>query len=211
MVLSVHEITLSERQHFCRFAGKEPAIGPHFIGLRIDLHAGGRAVQHHGTLADLAGVPDGKKLFRKSKLLPLLYESLADECDGAFCHTAAKRTKHRTVILWLWVRNRTVGVSHDCGSNDAALQHHVRLHTEKGRVPNTEIGEFPDFDRADIIGNALSDRGIDRVFRDITPRPEIVVVTLLFRQPPELFLHFIGRLPSTDDDFAYPAHRLTVR
>src|SRR5262249_4424984 len=165
--VSVHEIALSQRKHSCWLAGKKPAIGPHLIGLRIDLHTRGRAVQHHGTLADVAGVRDRKKLFCKSKLLTFLHESLADERDRAFCHTAAERTKHRTVILWLRVRNGTVGVSHDCGGNDAALQHHVRLYAKKRRAPNTEISKFPDLDRADIIGNALSDRGIDGVFRDV--------------------------------------------
>src|SRR5262249_1178606 len=135
---------------------------------------------------------------------------LTDERDRAFRHTAAERAKHPTVILWLRVRNGTVGVSHDRGGDHTALQHHVRLHAEKCWAPNTEIGKFPDLDRADIIGNTLSDRRIDRVFRNIAARPEIVVVPFLLRQAPELFLHFIGRLPGTDDDFPYAAHRLTV-
>src|SRR5262249_10628890 len=119
-------------------------------------------------------------------------------------------TKHWTVILRLRVRNGTVGIPHNRRSDDAGLQHQVWLHAEKGWVPNREIGKLPDLDRADIIGNALSDRGIDRVFRDIAPRPEIVVITLLLRQPSELFLHFIGSLPSTDDHFTDAAHCLTV-
>src|SRR5215471_20693925 len=101
MVLSVHEITLSERKHFCGFAGKKPAIGPHFIGLRIDLHPRGRAVQDHGVLADVAGVRDWKELLCKSKLVTFLCQGLADECDRAFSQAAAERTKHRTVILRL--------------------------------------------------------------------------------------------------------------
>src|ERR1700739_4447515 len=97
--LSVHEITLSEREHLRWLAGKKPTIRPHFVGFWIDLHTRRRVVQHHGTLANVAGIRDRKKLFCKSKLLSFRHQSLADECDRAFCHAAAERTKHWAVIL----------------------------------------------------------------------------------------------------------------
>src|SRR5580704_4753201 len=59
--------------------------------------------------------------------------------------------------------------------------------------------------------DSLSDCGIDRVFRQVTASSEIVVIAFLLRQAPKLFLHFVGSLPRADDNFANPAHRLTVR
>src|SRR5262249_31838282 len=62
-----------------------------------------------------------------------------------------------------------------------------------------------------ISGNALSYRRIDRVFRDVAPGSEIVVVALLLIKSPELFSHFIGGLPCADYHFANAAHCLTIR
>src|SRR5260221_11102484 len=211
IVVSVHEITLGHRQHFRGFAGEKPAVGPHFIGLRVDLHAGGGAIQHHRMLADFARVRDRKQLFCKSEHLALFECGLADECNRAFRQGAAERAEHRPVIFRLRARNGSVGVSNDCGGDRAAFQHHGRLHAEKGGIPDRQIGKLSDFDRADISGNALSYRGIDRVFRDIAARPEIVAVAFLLSQPPELFLHFIGGLPGTGYHFANAAHGLKYR
>src|SRR5580704_18581564 len=68
---SVHEIALSHWQHFSGLAGEKPAVGPHFIGFRVNLHTGGGAVQNHGMLAELAGVRDWEELFCKSQRLGL--------------------------------------------------------------------------------------------------------------------------------------------
>src|SRR4029077_8811929 len=53
--------------------------------------------------------------------------------------------------------------------------------------------------------------GVDRVFRDIKPGPEIIVVSLFLREWPELFLHFVGGLPRSDDNLADAAHGLAIR
>src|SRR5713101_8091675 len=103
-------------------------------------------------LADLTRVRDRKKLFCKSKLLTLFQNGLADECNRAFRHAAAERAEHWPVIFRLRIRNGSVGVSHDCGGDRPAFQHHVRLDAEKGWMPDTEIGKLSDFNRADIIG-----------------------------------------------------------
>ena len=197
MVRSVHEIALCHWQYFCGFAGEKAAISPHFIGFRVNLHTRGGAIQHHRMLADLARVRDSKKLFCKSKHLAFFKPGLADERNRAFRQAAAEGTEHWPVIFRLGARNGRIRVAHNCGGDHAALQHDVRLHAEKGWIPDTEISKLPDFNRADISGNALCYRGIDRVFRDIAPYPEIVVVAFVFRQPSELFLHFICGLPCT--------------
>ncbi len=66
---SVHEIALSHGQDFCRLAGKKAAIGPHFVGFRVDLHARRGVIQNHGVLADFACVGDRKKFFCEAERL----------------------------------------------------------------------------------------------------------------------------------------------
>src|SRR5262245_37896220 len=161
-------------------------------------------------LADFARVRDGKRRFYKSSRGPLFQRGLADECNGALRQGATKRAEHRPIIFRLWVGNGSVGISHDRGRDRAALQNHGRLHAKKGRIPDAEIGKLSNFNRADISGDAVSYRGIDRVFGDITTRPEIVVVALLLSRSPELLFHFVGALPCTDYHFANATHCLTV-
>src|SRR5580704_9494682 len=162
-------------------------------------------------LADFARVHDWQKFLCKSKGHALFQNGLADERNRAFYHAAAKRAEHWPVIFRLGVRNGSVWVTHDCSGDHAAFQHHGRLYAEEGWIPDTEIGKLSRFNRADIRRNALGNRGIDRVFRDIASRPEIVVVAFLLSQPTELFPHFIGSLPRTNYDFANAAHGLTIR
>src|SRR5262249_30630665 len=145
-------------------------------------------------LTNLTGIRNRKKRFCESKHYALFECGLTDECHRTFRQRAAERTEHWSVIFWLGGRNGRVGVSHERGRDRPAFQHHVRLHAEKSRIPNTEIGKLSNFNRADIRGNALSDRRVDRVFRHITPRPKIIVVAFLLSEPSELFLHFIGGL-----------------
>src|SRR5262249_56923055 len=120
-------------------------------------------MENDGVLDDLSRVHDGKKFFCESKPLTLCQRNVTNEGHRAFRQGAAERTKHRAVILRLRVWNGSVRVSHDGGGNRAAFQHHVGFHAEKRRLPDTEIGELSNFDRADISGYALSYRGIDRV------------------------------------------------
>src|SRR5262249_40849790 len=82
---------------------------------------------------------------------------------------------------------------------------------EKGWSPNAEIGKLPDLNRTDISGNTLGYRGIDRVFCDIAPGSEIVIVAFFLSQPPELFLHLVCSLPCTNYHLANAAHGLAIR
>src|SRR5262245_60831870 len=163
VVISVHEIALSHRQNFCRFAGEKPAIGPHFISFRVNFHMRSGAIQHHGMLVDFASVRDGKKLFCQSKRLTLLQQGLADEYNRAFRQGAAERAEHWPIIFRLGSGNRSVRVSHDSSRDRPALERHVRLHAEKSWIPDADISELSDFDRADISRNALRYGRIDRV------------------------------------------------
>ena len=66
-----------------------------------------------------------------------------------------------------------------------------------------------------MLGEPMGQGRIDRVFRYITLDPEVVrpigVTRAVLGQPAALALHFVGGLPSANDDLAGPAHRLAVR
>src|SRR4029077_14884995 len=106
-------------------------------------------------LADVERVHNGKSLFCESKSLRSLNSSSTNERDRAFSPAAAKRGKHRPVILRLGGRNRAVRVTNDRRCNRAALQHHVRLHSEKRWIPDAQIGKFPNLNGPDVARNAL--------------------------------------------------------
>src|SRR5262249_33913008 len=57
----------------------------------------------------------------------------------------------------------------------------------------------------------MRDCRVDGVFCDVTFHANIIVVTGFLRKPPALFLHLVGGLPGTDDNFADAPHGLTVR
>ncbi len=108
-------------------------------------------------------------------------------------------------------RDRGVRIAHRRRGDHAADQHHVRLHAEEGRRPHDEIGALADLDRADLAGEAMRDRRVDRVFGDIALGAEIVVVARFLGQAAALHLHLVRGLPGADRHFADAAHRLAVR
>jgi hypothetical protein len=64
---SIQEIALRQRQHFRGFTRQQTAVGAYFIRFRIDFHAWRGVIEHHRTLADLAGVGDGEELLREAQ------------------------------------------------------------------------------------------------------------------------------------------------
>jgi len=70
--------------------------------------------------------------------------------------------------------DRGVGIAHRRHGDRAALDHEIRLHSEEGRRPQDEIGELSFLDRADMLRDAMPDRRVERVFRDIAPGAEVV-------------------------------------
>src|SRR5580692_6449262 len=161
-------------------------------------------------LADLAGVRDRKKLFRKPELAGRFKRRSTHKCRRAFGHRASICGEHGPVVLGLRGGNGTVGISHDRRRDSTAFQDHVGLYAKERRIPDAEIRELSGFNRPDIIRNALRDGGVDRVLRYIAPCPEIIVVALLLRKSPKLLLHFVGCLPGSNDYLANATHRLTI-
>src|SRR5579863_5787046 len=56
---SEQKISLSQRQDLCWFAGQQLAVGPHLVGLRINLDVGRRRIVDHIALADGPAGLDG--------------------------------------------------------------------------------------------------------------------------------------------------------
>ena len=107
-------------------------------------------------------------------------------------------------------RNRGARVAHGGHRNEAAFQNDRRLNAEKCRLPDHQVGELADFNRADLVRNAVGNRRVDGVFGDVAFDAEIVVAFGVARQLAALLLHLVGVLPGADDDFADAAHGLAV-
>src|SRR3546814_3806883 len=79
---------------------------------------------------------------------------------------------------------------------------------EEGRGPDDKVGELAGLDRADLMPHALRDCRVDRIFGDVAPRAQIVVVAALAGKRAALHLHLVRGLPGAGDHLADPAHRL---
>ncbi|MPL94808.1 hypothetical protein SDC9_40966 [bioreactor metagenome] len=209
---SIEEVALRKRQAFRRLADKQLAIGAHLIGFRVHLDHRRRGVQLHVRLADAARALDRDHLLLEAKPAahPLGHRRLGDEGGAACRQRLAEGAEHRPGIEGLR-RDRAVRVAHLRRDDHAAHQHHLGLGAEEGRVPQHEVRTLADLDRADMSGDAMGDRRVDRVFRDVAADAEVVVGAGFLGQPPALLLHLVGGLPAADDDLAHTPHRLTVR
>ena len=61
------------------------------------------------------------------------------------------------------------------------------------------------------MGDTVSQRRVNRVFRDVTLHAEVVVIAALFRQRTALHLHPMRDLPGADYHFADAPHGLRIR
>src|ERR1700746_3705317 len=106
-------------------------------------------------LADLAGVRDWKKLFRKPEFAGRFKRRSTHKGRRAFGHRAPIWAEHGAVVFGLRSGNGTVGISHDRRRDRTAFQDHVGLYAEERRIPDAEIRELSAFNRPDITRNAL--------------------------------------------------------
>ena len=78
--------------------------------------------------------------------------------------------EHRPHQHRLRRRDRGVGVAHRRVGDRAALDHQPRPDREVRRVPQHEVGELADLDRAHLVGDPVRDRRVDRVLGDVALR-----------------------------------------
>src|SRR5207248_9826315 len=102
------------------------------------------------------------------------------------------------------------GIAHLRPGYDAAFDDELGLYAEKRRVPQHKTCELAGFDRTDFRRHAGRNRGVDRVFRDVTADAHVVVVALFAGQPAALPPHLVSRLPCARDHFAHTSHGLAV-
>ena len=122
-------------------------------------------------LADLAGVRDRKKLFRKPEFAGRFKRRSTDKRRRAFGDRTSICTEHGPVVFGLRRWNGPVGISHDRGRDRTAFQDHLGLYAEERRIPDAEIRPLSGFNRPNLIRNALRDGRVYRVLSDIAPHP----------------------------------------
>ena len=110
----------------------------------------------------------------------------------------------------LWCGNGRIGVTHGGHRNKSTFQNDGGFDTKESRLPNDQVGPFTHFHTAHFMANAVRNRGVDGVFGNVAFDPEVVMPIGVAWQFATLQLHFVRSLPSTNNDFAHTAHRLTV-
>ena len=104
-----------------------------------------------------------------------------------------------------------VGVAHGRTGNHAAFQNQRGFDAKESRLPQHQIRQLTDFNRADFVGNAVGNGGVNGVFGDIALGAQVVgPQCFIFRQQAALHFHFVGGLPGAADDFTYATHGLGV-
>src|SRR3546814_17051129 len=93
----------------------------------------------------------------------------------------------------------------------SAIDDQVGLGAEEGRGPDDKVGELAGLDRADLMPHALRVCRVDRIFGDVAPRAQIVVVAALAGKRAALPLHLVRGLPGAGDHLADQAPRLAAR
>ena len=122
---------------------------------------------------------------------------------------AAERAEHRP-------HHTGCGVGIDALASPICA-HAIRppLITSSGREPkkagrqSTRSASLPTSIEPIVVRDAVRDRRVDRVLRDVAPDPEVVVGAVAGERA-ALLLHLVRGLPGPQHDLADPAHRLAV-
>src|SRR5258707_1314785 len=103
--------------------------------------------------------------------------------------------KHRPIEHWLRSWYRSISVAHHTPGYEATFDDYLGLDPKECRLPQDEIGELACFNRADVSGNAMRDRGIDRVFGNVAFHAKVVVAARIPRPGASLHLYLQMRPP----------------
>ena len=136
---------------------------------------------------------------------------MADKVEPRLAGGAAKGAEHGAVVHRLRRGDGGVGVAHGRTGNHAALQNQRGFDAKESRLPQHQIRQLTDFNRANFVGNAVGNGGVDGVLGDIAFSTQVIgPQRFIFRQQAALHLHFVRRLPGAADDFTYATHGLGV-
>ncbi len=107
------------------------------------------------------------RLHREPVGQPVLDRLRRDEVHRRRRGRRGRGAEHRARQHRLRRRDRRVRVAHRRPRDHAALDHRVRAHAEERRLPQHQVGELADLDRADLVVEAVRDRRADRVLGDV--------------------------------------------
>src|SRR5680860_869245 len=116
---------------------------------------------------------------------------------------APKTPNMRRYCTGCGVGDGSIGVAHGRGHNHITLENLAGFDAEKRRFPRRRIGEFANLHGADFMADAVRDRWIDGVFRNVTLDATVVVVRGIGTQAAALAFHLVRGLPGAGDDFAH--------
>ena len=144
--------------------------------------------------------------------------------------TATRRRRRRdagpvrAVARRLRALERRVALAQRAPGGEAALEHPFGLHAEEAGLPHDEVGQPAGSQRADVVREAVGDRGLDRHLREVAQHARRVVAVVRVvearvggqaRDPlgglgPAPRLHDVGQLERPSDRLADAPHPLRV-
>ena len=160
--------------------------------LRVDVDVGQGVVVDHVRLADVPGRRDRGQLAAQAEPVgePVLERRRRDEGDrdGRRRSASHERRPHQHRLRR---RDRRVRVAQRRPRRSPPpLMTTLGPDAEEPRVPEHQVGQLADLDRADLVVDAVRDGGVDRVLRDVAPGPLVV-----------------GRQPAAERAAAVPSSR----
>src|SRR5580765_6792313 len=174
------EVPLRERQHARRFRFQYLAVSRDDVGLRVDGDLWQGVVQLHVALAERTAAADGRQPLADAQ--PCrdagVERGFRHERERDGFHRTAERAEHRTHQHGLWRRDGRVRIAHLRPCDESALDDQLRFDAEELRPPQDQIGELAGFHRTDLVRDAMCNRRVDRVLRDVAANAQVVVVAL---------------------------------
>ena len=188
------------------------AVRGHLVRLGVHGDDRERVVESHVEFGEASAFDDGFDALGEAvrRRDALIYARLGHERDAR--SPGFVRAPHRSHDDGFGGRDGRVGIAHLRPRDLSALEHDFGLGPEKRGLPDAQVGEFANLDRADEVRHAVRHRGVDGVLGDVTLDAMVIAVlrVRVLRERAPLRLVLRRRLPRPRDHLAYAAHSLRV-
>ena len=142
------------------------AVDGHGERFRTDFNFWGSGISDHIALAYVAHISHRHHLSAKPQSLldPGSMSDAGDERDAVSRQRITVGPEHRPIVGGLRRRQRRVWIAHNRPAYKTVLDDEFGLGAEERGLPQDEVGDLADLDRAQHIGNTVRDRGLIVIF-----------------------------------------------
>src|SRR5262245_61529998 len=114
---------------------EELAVGPHLIGLRVDIDSRHRIIQFEICLSQVSAVPDRGSRTTQTRQILSIESGRGHEVEAQGIRRQAIAAEHRSIDNRLWSGNGRVTVTHHGAGDESSLNDNLRFDTKEGRLP----------------------------------------------------------------------------